>query len=134
MVKVALCTAVLDLVARGEARLDERVAPPGAPVAASPAAACCASSTSSASRCATSSSLPIAVSDNVATNALYERLGGAGALNGYLDGIGLPQTRMLVPIDFAAHRRRRPDGHAIGETTPREQTRLLAACSSATSC
>ncbi len=125
VIKVALCAAVLDLVAGGEARLDEPIAlpPPGRRVAGGGVLR-----QLDVERLALRDlvELAIAVSDNVATNALYERLGGAGPLHRYLDGIGLPQTRMPLPVDFAAIGGGGP-GHAIGETTPREQTRLLAA-------
>jgi beta-lactamase class A len=124
VVKVALCAAVLDLVARGGARLDEPIAlpPPGSRVAGGGVLRQLDVASLSLRDLV---ELAVAVSDNVATNALYERLGGCAPLHRYLDGIGLPRTRMPVPIDFTAIGSGGP-GHAIGETTPREQTRLLA--------
>lgn len=69
--------------------------------------------------------LMLVVSDNVATNAVVERCGGADAVNEYLVGIGLEETRLLGPIDFA--RITSGLGGGIGVTTPREQGTLLAA-------
>jgi beta-lactamase class A len=125
VIKVALCTALLDLVARGEASLDERVALP--PREARVAGGGVLKQLDvEALTLRDGLELTIAVSDNVATNALLERLGGDDALHAYLDGVGLPRTRMFGPVDFA---RIGPDlpGGTIGSTTPREQTRLLAA-------
>jgi beta-lactamase class A len=64
--------------------------------------------------------LTITLSDNVATNALVD-LCGVERVNEYLAGIGLAETRLLGPVDFA-----QIDG-GIGVSTPREQTRLFAA-------
>ncbi|HEY1367752.1 MAG TPA: serine hydrolase [Gaiellaceae bacterium] len=64
--------------------------------------------------------LTITLSDNVATNALVE-LCGVDRVNAFLVGIGLAETRLLGPVDFA-----RIEG-GIGVTTPREQTRLMTA-------
>src|SRR5262249_21132529 len=44
--------------------------------------------------------LTITLSDNVATNALVE-LCGVERVNEYLTGIGLAETRLLGPVDFA---------------------------------
>lgn len=123
VVKVALCAAVLDLVAHGAAELDEAIELP--PVGHRVAGGGVLRQLDVARLSLRDLvELAIAVSDNVATNALHERVGGAGPLHRYLDGIGLPHTRMPVPVDFAAIGSGGP-GHAIGETTPREQTRLL---------
>ena len=69
--------------------------------------------------------LTLCVSDNVATNAVYERCGGADRVNGYLAGLGLAETRMPGPVDFARITHEVDGG--IGVSTPREQTRLLTA-------
>ena len=131
MVKVALCTAVLDLVARGEARLDEPIAlpPPGSRVAGGGVLRQVDVASLSLRDLV---ELAVAVSDNVATNALYERLGGAGPLHAYLDGIGLPRTRMPVPIDFAPSA---PGarGHDRRDDAARADT-PAGACGSAASC
>jgi beta-lactamase class A len=125
VIKVALCAAVLDLVARGEARLDEPVPlPPRVDRVAGGGVLKQLDVDALSLRDLVE--LTIAVSDNVATNALLHRLGGEDALHAYLDGIGLPSTRMFGPIDFARIGPDRPGG-TIGTTTPREQTRLLAA-------
>ncbi len=124
VVKVALCAAVLDLVARGQASLDEPVElpPRGARVAGGGILKQLDVARLSLRDLV---ELTVAVSDNVATNALYARVGGAEPLHAYLDGAGLPATRMPGPIDFA-HIGTGID-RAIGVSTPREQTRLLAA-------
>jgi beta-lactamase class A len=64
--------------------------------------------------------LTITLSDNVATNALVD-LCGVERVNEYLAEVGLAETRLLGPVDFA----RIESG--IGVSTPREQTRLLSA-------
>jgi len=123
VIKVALCTAVLDLVARGQAALDEPVPlPPRTERVAGGGVLKQLDVPALSLRDLVE--LTIAVSDNVATNALLDRLGGDDVLHRYLDGIGLPGTRMFGPVDFARIGPDRPDG-TIGVTTPREQTRLL---------
>ena len=69
--------------------------------------------------------LTICLSDNVAANVILERCGGSGPVNSYLEGIGLAETRMPGPIDFARISNDLEGG--IGVSTPREQTRLLSA-------
>jgi beta-lactamase class A len=67
--------------------------------------------------------LTIVVSDNAATNAVYERVGGAAAISVFCDALGLSATRMAGPVDFA--RIERSVDAAIGVSTPRETARLL---------
>jgi beta-lactamase class A len=124
VVKVALCLAVLDLVARGEATLDEPIELPAREARVAGGGILKQLDVGRLSL-RDLVELTIAVSDNVATNALYQRLGGAGRLHAYLDGAGLPATRMPGPIDFA--RIGTGIDAAIGVSTPREQTRLLVA-------
>ena len=68
--------------------------------------------------------LTITLSDNVATNALVERC-GAERVNAYLASLGLGETRILGPVDFA--RTTHDVDGGIGISTPREQTMLLTA-------
>ncbi len=68
--------------------------------------------------------LTITLSDNVATNVLVERLGTEG-VNEYLASLGLQETRLLGPVDFARITHGLDGG--IGVSTAREQTMLLAA-------
>ena len=122
VIKVALCCAVLDCVARGEASLGERLRLPAA-----------------GERVAGGGilkqlevedlllrdviELTITLSDNVATNVLVNRI-GTEAVNAYLEGLGLEHTRLLGPVDFGAITH--DLGGGIGTSTPREQTQLLA--------
>ncbi len=124
VIKVALVCCLLDLVASGDADLAEIAAlpPPGQRVVGggilkqleldriSLRDAC---------------ELTIVLSDNVATNVVLERCGGHERVNGYLDRIGLGRTRLLGPVDFSRIGPGLEGG--IGVSTPREQSRLLAA-------
>jgi beta-lactamase class A len=124
VIKVALCVAVLDLVARGEARLDEELPlPPREQRVAGGGILKQLDVARLSLRDLVE--LAIALSDNVATNVLLDRCGGTDALNAVLDGLGLPATRMSGPIDFARIGPELADG-TIGVSTPREQARLLA--------
>jgi beta-lactamase class A len=123
VIKVALCCAVLDLVARGEADLDDRVQlpPPGRRVAGGGILKQLEVNELSLRDAI---ELTITLSDNVATNTLLERC-DAERVNAYLASVGLPHTRVLGPIDFT---RITHDVHGgIGISTPREQTTLLTA-------
>jgi beta-lactamase class A len=123
VIKVGLCCAVLDLVARGEADLGEtlRLPPPGRRV---PGGGILKQLEVGAVSLRDAIELTITLSDNVATNALLERC-DAEQVNAYLGSLDLSETRILGPVDFT---RVTPDVHGgIGVSTPREQTRLLAA-------
>ena len=67
--------------------------------------------------------LTLTLSDNVATNAVLERCGGAAVVNAYLEQLGLAQTHLNGPIDFATITDDLES--SIGVSTPREQTTLL---------
>jgi beta-lactamase class A len=122
VIKIALCCAVLDFVARGEASLEERLdlPPTGRRVAGG---GILKQLEIEAVSLRDAIELTITLSDNVATNVLIDRI-GTDDVNAYLDGLGLDQTRLLGPVDFEAitHDLR----GSIGVSTPREQTRLLA--------
>jgi beta-lactamase class A len=123
VIKVGLCCAVLDLVRRGEAGLDEKLQfpPPGRRVAGGGILKQLEVDELSLRDAI---ELAITLSDNVATNALLERC-DADRVNAYLAGVGLAHTRILGPIDFT---RVTHDVHGgIGVSTPRDQTTLLAA-------
>jgi beta-lactamase class A len=123
VIKIALCCALLDLVARGEADLGEALTlpPPGERVAGGGVL-----KQLELDRIGLRDlvELTICVSDNVATNAILERCGGAGPVNAYLAGLGLEHTRMPGPVDFARITNDLAGG--IGVSTPRDQTTLLA--------
>jgi beta-lactamase class A len=123
VIKVAVCCAVLDAVRRGNAELRQaiRLPPPGDRVAGGGILKQLELDTLSL---ADAIELTITLSDNVATNALL-KLTGPEAVNAYLNGLGLDQTRILGPVDFARIGPGLEGG--IGVSTPREQTRLLAA-------
>ena len=123
MIKVGLCCAVLDLVARGEADLSEtlRLPPPGRRVAGGGILKQLEVGVVSLRDAI---ELTITLSDNVATNALLERC-DAARVNSYFAGLGLSETRILGPVDFTRITHDIRGG--IGISTPREQTRLLAA-------
>ncbi len=122
VIKVALCCALLELVARGEADLDEPVRlPPRAERVVGGGVLKQLDVAELSVRDLIE--LTVCVSDNAATNALFERSGGADAVNGYLAAIGLAETRMPGPVDFARITNDLEGG--IGVSTPREQTRLL---------
>jgi beta-lactamase class A len=124
VIKVGLVCCALDLVAAGTATLDDLLAlpPRGERVAGGGVL-----KQLDVDRLSLRDliELTICVSDNVAANALYDRCGGAPAVNGYLAGLGLTETRMPGPIDFTRITHGVEGG--IGVSTPREQTRLLAA-------
>ncbi len=122
VIKVALCCALLDLVARGSARLDEMIElPPRAERVAGGGVLKQLDVERMSLRDLVE--LTICVSDNEATNRIFERCGGEPAVSAYLDGLGLAATRMRHEVDF---RRIANDvDGGIGVSTPREQTRLL---------
>lgn len=123
VIKVALCAAVLDLVARGEADLGQTVdLPPRDQRVAGGGILKQLELRSLSLRDAIE--LAITLSDNVATNALLEVI-QADRLNDYLAGLGLEQTRMPGPVDFT-HIGPGLEG-GIGVSTPREQVRLFSA-------
>jgi beta-lactamase class A len=124
VIKVGLVCAVLELVARGEAALDESLELPPRP---SRVAGGGVLKQLDVGRLSLRDlvELTMVVSDNVATNVLLERAGGATPVNAYLDGLGLAQTRMRGPVDFACITHDIDAG--IGVSTPREQVRLMTA-------
>jgi len=69
--------------------------------------------------------LMITVSDNVATNALIERCGGSEAVNAAIVRLGLERTRLAGPVDFTRVTHGIDGGMDV--STPREQVRLLTA-------
>jgi beta-lactamase class A len=123
VIKVALCCAVLDLVARDEAELSQVVAlpPPGERVAGG---GILKQLELGALSIRDAIELTITVSDNVATNALLD-VCRAARVNEYLRGLGLEQTRILGPVDFTRIGPGLEGG--IGISTPGEQTRLFSA-------
>lgn len=123
VIKVGLCCAVLDLVARGDADLAEELRLP--PVEERVAGGGILKQLElDALSLRDAIELTITISDNVTTNALLERC-DAERVNAYLASLGLEQTKTHGPVDFA----RISDGlqAGIGVSTPREQTRLLTA-------
>jgi beta-lactamase class A len=123
VIKIGLCCAALELVARGEADLAETLTlpPAGERVAGGGILKQLELETLSLRDVV---ELTITLSDNVATNALVERC-GADRVNAYLAGLGLVETRILGPVDFA--RTTHDVDGGIGVSTPREQTTLLTA-------
>jgi beta-lactamase class A len=124
VIKVALVCCFLDLVAAGTASLEEvlELPPPGERVAGGGVLKQLQVARLSVRDLI---ELTICVSDNVATNALFERCGGADPVNDFLRRLGLAETRMPGPVDFARITNGVDSG--IGVSTPREQTRLLTA-------
>lgn len=123
VIKVALCCALLDLVARGEASLDEVVElPPRAERVVGGGVLKQLDIGRLSLRDLVE--LTICVSDNEATNRIFERCGGERGVTAYLDGIGLHATRMPHEVDFARITHDVDGG--IGVSTPREQTALLS--------
>ena len=122
VIKVAAVCALLDLVARAEARLDEVV---GLPPRGQRVAGGGVLKQLDVDRLSLRDlvELTLCVSDNVATNAVLERCGGAETVNAYLDGLGLGETRIRGLVDFSRITHDLEAG--IGVSTPREQTRLL---------
>jgi beta-lactamase class A len=122
VIKLGLVCALLELVRDGEADLGERLLlpPPGA---RTPGGGVLKQLEVDSLSLRDLVELTIVVSDNVATNAILERCGGAEAVNAYLGSLGLLETRILGPVDFARITHGLEGG--IGVSTPREQTRLL---------
>ncbi len=123
VIKVALCVAVLDLVARGSLDLGQRLTLPavGERVAGG---GILKQLELDAVSVRDAIELTITLSDNVATNALLE-VCDADRVNAYLDSVGLTETRILGPVDFARIAADLQGG--IGIATPREQMRLFVA-------
>ena len=123
VIKIGLCCAALELVARGEADLGETLTlpPAGERVAGGGILKQLEVEKLSLRDVV---ELTITLSDNVATNALVQRC-GADRVNAYLASLGLAETRMLGPVDFARTTHDLDGG--IGISTPREQTTLLSA-------
>ncbi len=121
VIKVAVCVAVLDMVAGGEVELGrtlvlapqrERVAGGGILKQLELGSVSLRDAIE----------LTITLSDNVATNALLD-VCAAERVNDYLASLGLAQTRIRGPVDFARIGPGLEGG--IGVSTPREQTQLL---------
>jgi beta-lactamase class A len=123
VIKVGVCTAALDLVARGEADLGQTVAlpPPGQRVAGGGILKQLELGSVSLRDAI---ELTITLSDNVATNALLD-VCPPEQVNAYLAEFGLAQTRILGPVDFARIGPGLEGG--IGVSTPREQMQLFSA-------
>ncbi|MFN8188377.1 MAG: serine hydrolase [Gaiellales bacterium] len=122
VIKVALCCALLDLVGRGEASLDEQIElPPRTERVVGGGVLKQLDVERLSLRDLVE--LAICVSDNEATNRIFDRCGGEPAVSAYLDGLGLPHTRMQHAVDFT--RITNDIDQGIGVSTPREQTRLL---------
>jgi beta-lactamase class A len=121
VIKIAVCCAVLDVVARGEASFEERLHLPAAGRRVAGGGILKQLEIGAVSL-RDAIELTITLSDNVATNVLIDRI-GTDDVNAYLDGLGLEQTRLLGPVDFEAITHDLRGG--IGVSTPREQTRLL---------
>jgi beta-lactamase class A len=124
VIKLGLACAYLDLVRRGAADLDEmlRLPPREARVTGGGILKQLDVETLSARDVL---ELTITLSDNVATNVLLDRAGGADAVNTYLAEAGFSSTRILGPVDFAAITHDVAGG--IGVSTPREQMLILLA-------
>jgi beta-lactamase class A len=123
VIKAGLVCALLDLVARAEADLGEAIdLPPREQRVAGGGVLKQLDVARLSLRDLVE--LAICVSDNVATNAILERCGGAGPVNAYLQGLGLTETRMLGPVDFSRIGSDVETG--IGVSTPREQAALMA--------
>jgi len=122
VIKLGLACALLDLVARDEATLDEVLPLPARGWRVAGGGVLKQLDVESLSL-RDLIELAICVSDNVAANVIYERSGGDSAVNGYLAALGLQATRMLGPIDFSRITHDAEGG--IGASTPRDQTRLL---------
>ena len=121
VIKVAVCCAVLQIVADGYARLGERLPLP--PVGGRVAGGGILKQLEVEDISLRDAiELMITLSDNVATNVLLDRI-GVDAVNVWLDGVGLEQTRLLGPVNFQSITHDLSGG--IGVSTPREQTKLL---------
>lgn len=122
VIKVAVCAAVLDLVARGEVELGQAVTlPPTGQRVAGTGILKQLELDSVSLRDAIE--LAITLSDNVATNALLA-LCETERVNSYLAKLGLQQTRIRGPVDFARWGAGLQAG--MGVSTPREQAELFA--------
>lgn len=122
VIKVGLVCAVLDVVSRGEASLDDVLPlPPREGRVAGGGVLKQLDVQSLTLRDLVE--LAVCVSDNVAANVIQEHCGGSAAVNGYLAGLGLAATQMQGPIDFSRITHDADGG--IGVSTPRDQTRLL---------
>jgi beta-lactamase class A len=123
VIKVGVVCALLELVARERAGLDEQIAlPPRA--ARAPGGGILKQLDVDRLSLRDLVELAIVLSDNAATNAILERCGGADAVNGYLASLGLRCTSIQGPIDFSRITHDLAGG--IGVSTPRDQTTLLA--------
>ncbi len=123
VIKVALCAAVLDLVARGQADLGQTVGLP--PLGQRVAGGGILKQLELRSLSLRDTiELTITLSDNVATNTLLEAL-PTDRVNDYLAALGLERTRMLGPVDFTRIGPGLEGG--IGVSTPREQVWLFSA-------
>lgn len=123
VIKVALCACLLDLVGRGDASLDEQIALPS-PRERVAGGGILKQLEVGALSLRDLVELTITLSDNVATNAVLERCGGAMVVNAFLDRLGLHETRLPGPVDFT--RIGTGVDAAIGVSTPREQVALLS--------
>jgi len=122
VIKLGLVCALLEVVSRGEASLDEVVPlpPPEWRVAGGGVLKQLDVESLTLRDLV---ELTVCVSDNVAANVIHERCGGSTAVNAYLAGLGLVATLMHGPIDFSRITHDVDGG--IGVSTPRDQTRLL---------
>lgn len=123
VIKIGVACALLELVARGRADLGEQIAlPPRAE--RTPGGGILKQLDVDRLSLRDLLELMIVLSDNAATNAILARGGGPDAVNLYLARIGLRDTSVEGPIDFA--RITHELGGGIGVSTPRDQTTLLA--------
>jgi beta-lactamase class A len=124
VIKVALVCALLDLVAQGRADLAEvvRLPPRAERVVGGGILKQLEVEQLSLGDLV---ELTVVASDNAATNAVLERCGGEAQVNAFLDGVGLRETRLLGPVDFARITYGVDGG--IGVSTPREQSALMSA-------
>jgi beta-lactamase class A len=122
VIKVGVCCAVLDLVARGEADLRQTLRLVPKPQRVGGGGILKQLDLDSVSL-RDAIELTVTLSDNAATNALLE-VCETDRVNRYLAGLGLEQTRILGPVDFARIASGLEGG--IGVSTPREQTCLFS--------
>lgn len=122
VIKVGLACTLLDLVERGRAALSEQIALPPRPER-TPGGGILKQLDLDRLSLRDLLELTIVISDNVATNALLARCGGEDAVNRYLAGLGLRDTSIQGPVDFARITHDLRGG--IGVSTPRDQTSLL---------
>jgi beta-lactamase class A len=66
--------------------------------------------------------LMIAVSDNIATNMLLDRVGGVDAVNAEAARLGMASTRLLARLDFESG----ANDEGFGRSTPQDMGRLYA--------